>query len=89
MVLETCEEVHYPRAHLYHLGLFFSLVQVTIVSGSSVYCTCCIPPPILHIYTLRFQTGFPQGGFILGHVDQKYLCSFSCMLVFRTTLFQL
>jgi hypothetical protein len=81
--------VHHPRAHLLHLDLCFILVQAAIVSGSSVYCTCCIPPSILHIYTLKFQTGFPRGGFIQGHVDQKYLCSFSCILVFRTALFQL
>jgi hypothetical protein len=76
------------RAHLLHLDLCFSVVQVVIVSGSSVYCTCCIPPSILHIYTLRFETSFPREGFIQGHVDQRYLCSFSCMLVFRTALFQ-
>jgi hypothetical protein len=86
---QLVRRVHHPRVHLYHLDLCFSLVQAAIVSGSSVYCTCCIPPSILHIYTLIFQTGFPRGGFIQGHVDQKYLCSFSCMLVFRTTLFQL
>jgi hypothetical protein len=86
---QLVRRAHHPRAHLLHLDLCFSLVQAAIVSGSSVYCTCCIPPSFLHIYTLRFQTGFPRGGFIQGHVDQKYLCSFSCMLVFRTTLFQL
>jgi hypothetical protein len=72
---------------LLQLDLCCSLDQAAIVSGSSIYCTCCIPPSILHIYTLIFQTGFPRGGFIQGHVDQKYLCSFSCMLEFRTTLF--
>jgi hypothetical protein len=30
---------------------------------------------------------FPGGGFIQGHVDQKYLCSISCMLECRTTVF--
>ena len=78
---------HHPRAHILHLDLCFSLVQAANVSNSFVYFTCCIPPYFLHIYTLIFQTGFPRGGFIQGH-DQKYLCSFSCMVVFRTTLFQ-
>jgi hypothetical protein len=78
---------HHRRAHLLQLGLYCSLVQAAIVSGSSIYCTCCIPPSILNIYTLIFQTGFPRGGFIQGHVDKKYLWSFSCMLVFRTTVF--
>jgi hypothetical protein len=86
---QLVRRAHHPRAHLCHLDLCFSLVQAAIVSSSSVYCTCCIPPSFLHIYTLIFQTGFPQGGFIQGYVDQKYMCSFSCMLVFRTTLFQL
>jgi hypothetical protein len=53
---------HHPRVHLLQLDLCFSLVQVAIVSGSSVYCTCCIPPSILHIYTLIFQIDFPRGG---------------------------
>jgi hypothetical protein len=52
---------------------------------------------VLVVFHLLFSTFihsdsklvFPGGGFIQGHVDQKYLCSFSCMLVFRTTLFQL
>ena len=58
---QLVRRAHHPRAHLYHLGLCFSLVQAAIVSGSSVYCTCCIPLSFLHIYTLRFQTGFPRG----------------------------
>jgi hypothetical protein len=41
-----------------------------------------------HIYTF-ISNWFSPGGFIHGHVDQKYLCSFSCMLVFRIALFQL
>jgi hypothetical protein len=41
-----------------------------------------------HIYT-SIPNWFSRGGFIQGHVDKKYLCSFSCMLVFKTTLFQL
>jgi hypothetical protein len=85
---QLVRRAHHARAHLYLLDLCCSLRQAAIVSGSFVSCTCCIPPSILHIYTLIFQTGFPRGGFIQGHVDQKYLCSFSCMLVFRTTLFQ-
>jgi hypothetical protein len=77
------------RAHLHHSDLCFILIQVSIVSGSYVYCTFCIPPSFLHMHTLIFQTCFPRGGFIQGHVDQEYMFSFSCMLVFRTTLFQL
>jgi hypothetical protein len=34
-----------------------------------------------------FQIGFPQGGFIQGHVNQKYLCTFSCVLECRIALF--
>jgi hypothetical protein len=42
-----------------------SLVQAAIVSSSSVYCTCCIPPSILHIYTL-IPNWFSPGGFYPG-----------------------
>ena len=45
---------YHPRTHLLQLDLCFILVQAAIVSGSYVYCTCCIPPSILHTYTLRF-----------------------------------
>jgi hypothetical protein len=79
--------VHHPRALLLKLDLCCILDQAAIVSGSSIYCTFCIPLSILTIYTLIFQTDFPKGGFIQVHVDQKYLCSFSCMSEFRTTVF--
>jgi hypothetical protein len=49
------------EAHLLQLALCCILDQVVIVSGSYIYCTCCIPPFILPIYTLIFQTGFPRG----------------------------
>jgi hypothetical protein len=65
---------HHPRALLLSLDLYFSLDQVAIVSGSSIFCTYCITPSILLIYRHIFQTGFPRGGFIQGHVDQKYMC---------------
>jgi hypothetical protein len=78
---------HHAWAHLSLLDLCCSLRQTAIVSGSFVSCTCWIPPSIFHIYILPFQTDFPRGGFIQGHIDQKYMCSFSCMLEFRTTLF--
>jgi hypothetical protein len=55
---------HHPRALLLHLDLYFSLDQAAIVLGSSIFCTCYIPPSILLIYRHIFQTGFPQGGFI-------------------------
>jgi hypothetical protein len=75
---------HHAWAHLSLLDLCCSLRQAAIVSGSFVSCTCCIPPSILHIYILPFQTGFPRGGgggeVIQGHVDQKYLCSFHACL---------
>jgi hypothetical protein len=57
---------HLPRAHLLHLDLCFSLDQAAIVSGSSIFCTCCIPPSILLIYRHISQTGFPRGGFYPG-----------------------
>jgi hypothetical protein len=79
---------HHAWVHISLLDLCCSLIQDAIVSGSFVSCSFCIPPSILHIYILPFQTSFPRGDFIQGHVDQKYTCSFSCMLVFRTTLFQ-
>ena len=44
------------------LDLYCILRETTIVSGSFVSCTCCIPPSLHHIYRLIFQTGFPQGG---------------------------
>jgi hypothetical protein len=78
---------HHPRALLLHLDLYFSLDQATILLGSSIFCTCCIPPSILLIYRHIFQTGFPRWGFIQGHVDQKSLCSISCVLECRTALF--
>jgi hypothetical protein len=56
---------HHPRSHLFHLDFCFSLVQAAIVSGSSVYCTCCIPPSILHIYT-HIPNWFSPGGFFPG-----------------------
>ena len=65
----------------------FILDQAAIVSGSFIFCTCCILPSILLIYRHIFQTGLPHGGFIQGHVDQKYLYSISCMLECRTTVF--
>jgi hypothetical protein len=65
---------HHPRAHLLQLGLCSSLVQAAIVSGSSVYCTCCIPPSILHIYTLIFQTSFPRGFFLSRVMLTKNTC---------------
>jgi hypothetical protein len=50
--------VHHPRVLLFHLDLYFILDQASIVSGSSVFCTCCIPSSILLIYRHIFQTGF-------------------------------
>jgi hypothetical protein len=60
---QLVRRAHHPRAPLLHLDLCFSLVQAAIVSGSSVYCTYCIPrsPSFLHIYTLIIQNGFPRG----------------------------
>jgi hypothetical protein len=72
---------------LLSLDLYFSVDQTDIVSSSSIFCTCCIPPSILLIYRHIFQTGFPRGGFIWGHVEQKYPCSISCVLECRTTVF--
>jgi hypothetical protein len=76
--------VHHAWAHLSLLDLCCNLRQAAIVSCSFVSCTCCIPPSILHIYILPFHTSFPPGGggggFIQGHVDQKYFCSFHACL---------
>jgi hypothetical protein len=73
---------HHARARFLGLDLYFSLRQVVIVTGSSIFCTCCIPPFILLIYRHIFQIGFPRGGFIQGHVDQKYLCQiYACLEV--------
>jgi hypothetical protein len=47
-----------------------------------IYLSCCSYCLKHSIYIHLSQTGFPRGGFIQGHVDQKYLCSFSCMLEF-------
>jgi hypothetical protein len=63
------------------LDLYINSDQVSIVSGSIIYCTCCIPPYSFLIYTYIFQTGFPRGVFIQGHVDQKYLCTKMHVLV--------
>ena len=52
---------HLPRAHLVHLDLYFILDQVAIVSGSSIFCTCCIPPSSFLIYRHILQTSFPRG----------------------------
>ena len=41
---ESIYEAHLPRAHLVYLDLYFSLDQAAIVSGSSIFCTYCIPP---------------------------------------------
>jgi hypothetical protein len=56
-------------------GLVFQL-------GSSCYCIRFIYILYLLYSTIYFliyrhisQTGFPRGGFIQGHVDQKYLCT--------------
>jgi hypothetical protein len=56
------------------LSLYISSVGVAIVLGSFIYCVYCNPSSAFLIYTYIFQTGFPLGGFIQGHVDQKYLC---------------
>jgi hypothetical protein len=41
-------------------------------------CTFCFEAFYIHIS----QTGFPRGGFIQGHVDQKYLCQiYACLEV--------
>jgi hypothetical protein len=58
-----------------------------IVSSSIIYCTCCIPPSSFLIYTYIFQTSFPRGGFIQGHVDQKHLCTKMHVLVSWICLF--
>ena len=62
-------------------GLVFQSEQDDIVLGSTIFCTCCIPPFSFLIYTYIFQTGFPRGGFIQGHVDQKYPCTKMHVLV--------
>jgi hypothetical protein len=46
-------------AHLVLLDLYFSLDQDAIVSGSSIFCTCCIPPLTFLICKHISQTGFP------------------------------
>jgi hypothetical protein len=56
------------------LSLYIFSVGVSIVSGSILYCVYCNPSFAFFIYTHRSQTGFPRGGFVQGHVDQKYLC---------------
>jgi hypothetical protein len=75
VVLRAFMGGHLPRAHLVLLDLYSSLDQAAIVSGSSIFCICCIPPSTFLIYRHISQTGFPRGGFIQGHVDQKYLCT--------------
>ena len=71
---------HHPRVLFLLLDLYFSLDQAAIVTVSSIFCTCCIPPSIFLIYRHILQTGFPWGGFIQGHVDQKYLCQiYACL----------
>jgi hypothetical protein len=47
-----------------------------------LYCDYCKRYLLyLIIYTIS-QTGFPRGGFIQGHVDQKYLCQiYACLEV--------
>ena len=52
-----------------------------------IYLPFCISCFKHTIYMHSSQTDFPQGGFIEGHVDQKYLCSFSCVSEFRTAVF--
>jgi hypothetical protein len=47
--------------HLEVLDLCFSLDLAAIVSGSFIFCTCCIPPSSFLIYRHIFQTGFPRG----------------------------
>jgi hypothetical protein len=59
---------------------YFSLRQAAIVTGSSIFCTCCIPPSISPLYRHISQTGFPRGVFIQSHVGQKYLCQINACL---------
>jgi hypothetical protein len=68
--------------------LYINSVGVAIVSGSIIYCVYCNLYLFFLIYTFRSQTGFPRGGFVQGHVDQKY-CVYKCMLlVLRSVHYQ-
>jgi hypothetical protein len=69
------------------LGLYINSVGVAIVSSYFIYCVYCNPSSAFLIYTHIFQTGFPRGGFIQGHVDQKYLCLQMHVLVSYICLF--
>jgi hypothetical protein len=62
------------------LSLYIFSSGVAIVSGSILYCDYCNPYLLYLIYTSRSKTGFPRGGFVQGHVDQKY-CVYKCMLL--------
>jgi hypothetical protein len=62
------------------LSLYIFSSGVAIVSGSILYCVYCNPYLLYLIYTSRSKTGFPRGGFVQGHVDQKY-CVYKCMLL--------
>jgi hypothetical protein len=70
---------HHAWVHLSLLDLCCSLRQATIVSGSFISCTCCIPPSILHLYILPFQTGFPRRGGGGGGLSRVMLTKNSCV----------
>jgi hypothetical protein len=65
---------HHPGVLLAVRAWISSSSGVAICIRFFLYCDYCKLDLIYLIYTLYLKLVFPGGGFIQGHVDQKYLC---------------
>jgi hypothetical protein len=81
----TREEGHTSWAH-FSRNLLAKLERSLLCVQVPLYLiTCCIPCLRHFIYIHISQTGFPRGGFVQGHVDQKlHLFIFHvCLVVYQ------
>jgi hypothetical protein len=72
--LAVSEGAHHPGVLLAVRAWISSSSGVAICIRFFLYCDYCKLYLLYLIYTLDLKTGFLWGGFVQGHVDQKYLC---------------